>query len=74
MVIDFLSVLWVHLHGSRELKTNGFALVDPAYMDGASSHEEIFKKEKWYECYANMKDYKDPWYLRLFENLKVFRT
>jgi hypothetical protein len=26
-----------------------FALGDLEYMDGASLHEETFKKEKWYE-------------------------
>ena len=33
---------------------NEFALVDRAYMDGAFSHVEIFKKEKWYECHAQV--------------------
>jgi len=33
---------------------NGFALVDRVYMDGASLHVEIFKKEKWYECHARV--------------------
>jgi len=31
---------------------NGFALVDLAYMDGASLHVVIFKKEKWYDFHA----------------------
>ena len=28
---------------------NGFASVDLVFMDGASLHVEIFKKEKWYD-------------------------
>lgn len=31
---------------------NEFALVDRAYMDGASLRVEIYKKERWYEYYA----------------------
>ena len=31
---------------------NEFALVDRVYMDGASLHVEIYKKEKWYEYYV----------------------
>lgn len=64
---------------------NECASVDQAYMDGAYLHEELFKKEKWYDCYtqmikyekiilkwSNMKDYNNPWYLWLFENMKTF--
>ena len=42
------------LYDSREPKMIGFALVDQAYTDGASLHVEIFKKETWYECYAQL--------------------
>lgn len=32
----------------RELKSIGFVSGNLAYMDGASSLVDIFKKEKWY--------------------------
>lgn len=54
LVINFLIVLWVHLYCSRKPKMNGCASVDLAYMDGAFLHEEIFKKEKWYDYYTQI--------------------
>lgn len=45
---QYFFFVWGGVVVLRELKSIGFVSGNLAYMDGASSLVDIFKKEKWY--------------------------